>query len=170
MSRWQRLANSSLGRAYLDRSDPDRRSIAILAVIFGLAIAWLVLWKPVSDWHRDTVSRLAVVQSTLDYVRANEAVARRMAEQGAGSEQSSLIPVITRAANAQQLTLNRLQPEEGGVLNVILEGQPFDKVYQWITQLEENNGVRARWVSIRSEDRAGYVNAQIRFVAAIPTP
>lgn len=168
MNRWHGLANSSLGRAYFDRSDSDRRSIGILAIVIGLALAWLVLWKPVSDWHRDAVSRLAVAQSTLDYVRTNEAVARRMTQQGAGSEESSLIPVITRAANAQQLTLSRLQPEEGGVLNVILEGQPFDKAYQWITQLEQNNGVRARWVSIRSEDRTGYVNAQIRFVAATP--
>lgn len=169
MNRWQRLANSSLGRAYLDRNDSDRRSIAILAIAIGLALAWSVFWKPVSDWHLDAVARLAVAQSTLDYVRTNEAVARRMSQQGAASGQSSLIPVITRAANAQQLTLNRLQPEAGDVLNVIMEGQPFDKVYQWITQLEQNNGVRARWVSIRSEDRTGYVNAQIRFVPATPT-
>ncbi len=169
MSRWQSLANSSIGRAYLDRSDSDRRSIAMLAIVIGLAVAWLVLWKPVSDWHVDAVSRLAVAQSTLDYVRTNEAVARRISQQAAGSVESSLIPVITRAAHAQQLTLNRLQPEAGGVLNVILEGQPFDKVYQWITQLEQNNAVRARWVSIRSEDRTGYVNAQIRFVGESPT-
>ncbi len=165
MNRWQRFGNSSLGRAYFDRSDADRRSIAILATVIGLAIAWLLLWKPVSDWHVDAVSRLASAQSTLDYVRANEAVARRMIE-GSGSEESSLIPVITRAANAQQLTLNRIQPEAGGVLNVVLEGQPFDKVFQWITQLEQNNGVRARWVSIRGEERNGYVNAQIRFSGA----
>lgn len=165
MSRWQRFGNSSLGRAYFDRSDADRRSIAILAIVIGLAIAWLLLWKPVSDWHLDAVSRMASAQSTLDYVRANEAVARRMI-QGSGSEESSLIPLITRAANAQQLTLNRIQPEAGGVLNVVLEGQSFDKVFQWITQLEQNNGVRARWVSIRGEERNGYVNAQIRFVGA----
>lgn len=165
MNRWQRFANSSLGRAYFDRSDADRRSIAILAIAIGLAVAWLLLWKPVSDWHLDAVSRMTAAQSTLDYVRANEAVAKRLAL-GSGSEESSLIPVITRAANAQQLTLNRIQPEDGGVLNVVLEGQTFDRVFQWITQLEQNNGVRASWVSIRGEERTGYVNAQIRFVAA----
>ena len=162
-NRLKALANSSVGRAYLDRSDNDRRIINILVVIIGAALAWVLFWKPVSDWQSEAAARLNAAQSTLDYVKANEAVARRSRLGGAG-EESSLIPVVTRAANAHQLTLNRLQPESGGVLNVVIEGQPFDKVFQWITQLEQNNGVKARQDSIRGEDRAGFVNAQIRFM------
>jgi len=154
--------STPVGQAYLARSDSDRLIIAVVAGLFVLTILWLVVWKPVADWHEDAVNRLGSAGVVLDYLKANEALARRAAERG-GDQSGSLIPLITRAANAQQLTLNRLQPEAGGVLNVILESQSFDRVFQWITQLEENNGIRVHSLNIRNSDIPGAVNVQIRF-------
>ncbi|MBM4206225.1 MAG: type II secretion system protein M [Gammaproteobacteria bacterium] len=151
-----------VGQAYLARGDSDRFIIAVVASLFVLTILWLVAWKPIADWHDDAVSRLSSAGGALDYLKANEALARRVAERG-GDQAGSLIPLITRAANTQQLTLNRLQPEANGVLNVILENQSFDRVFQWIAQLEQNNGIRVRRLNIRNTDISGTVNAQIRF-------
>jgi type II secretory pathway component PulM len=160
LSAW--FESTPVGQAFMARSDSDRLVIAMVAILFSLTILWLVAWKPVSDWHADSVSRLGSAGVTLDYLRANEALARRTAERGA-DQSGSLIPLVTRAANAQQLTLNRLQPEAGGVLNVVLEKQSFDRVFQWIAQLEQNNGIRVRSLNIRNSDINGAVNAQVRF-------
>ncbi len=153
--------HTPLGQAYFARSESDLIVIASVAALFLLSILWLLAWKPVFDWHSDAVSRMETAQSSLDYLKANEALARRAASQTA-DQSGSLMPLVTRAANAQQLNLNRLQPEAGGVLNVFLEGQSFDRVFQWIAQLEQNNGIRVRTLSVRGSDAPGAVNVQVR--------
>lgn len=154
-----------VGQAYFARSESDRIVIALVAALFALTFLWLLAWKPVADWRTDAVSRLQTARMSLDYLRANEALARRAAAQG-GDQSGALIPLVTRAANAQQLTINRLQPEGGGVLNVVLEGQSFDRVFQWIAQLEQNNGIRVRSLNVRGGEIPGAVNAQVRFYGA----
>ena len=158
--------NTPLGQAFYARSEQDRRVIALVALLFIVSLLWLIAWKPVADWHTDAVARLDGARTSIDYLKANESLARRASNLRSGGESGSLIPLVTRAANAQQLTLNRLQPEAGGILNVVLEEQSFDLVFQWIAQLEQNNGIRARTVSIRGGERSGTINAQIRFHAA----
>lgn len=154
-----------VGQAYFARSESDRMVIALVAALLVLTLLWLLAWKPVADWRTDAVSRLENARTTLDYLKANEALARRAAAQG-GDQSGSLIPMVTRAANAQQLTINRLQPEGGGVLNVVLEGQSFDRVFQWIAQMEQNNGIRVRSLNVRGAEAPGAVNAQVRFHGA----
>lgn len=159
--------HTQVGQAFFARTESDRLVILLVSSLFLVSLLWLLLWKPVADWHTDAVSRFETARSSLDYLRANEALAQRVAAQG-GDGSSSLIPLVTRAANAQQLTLNRLQPEGGGTLNVVLENQSFDRVFQWVAQLEQNNGVVTKTVSVRSAEQAGVVNAQIRFAAGGP--
>jgi type II secretory pathway component PulM len=73
-----------------------------------------------------------------------------------------LIPIITRSADALGLKLARLQPEAGGVVSVVIQGQPFNDVVRWLAALEENNGVQVDRASIDAGDLSGIVNAQIR--------
>ena len=73
------------------------------------------------------------------------------------------IPVITRAAEAQGLALNRLQPDANGVISVVLQKQSFNKIISWVSQLEENNGVLVERANIDSDENPGYVNANLRF-------
>jgi type II secretory pathway component PulM len=73
-----------------------------------------------------------------------------------------LIPVITRAAAAHEISLNRLQPESNGIISVALQQQSFNQIIGWIAQLEENNGVSVERANFDDTDAPGYVNAQIR--------
>ncbi|MEZ5597630.1 MAG: type II secretion system protein GspM [Pseudomonadales bacterium] len=104
----QWFERSVLGQQYFSRSRSDQRIIAIVSLLLAVSLLWFLLWKPVSDWHEDATTRMAQAQSTLDYVKSNEAAARKA---GSGkSDDASLIPLVTRAANAQDVTIGRLQP------------------------------------------------------------
>ena len=154
--------NSAIGRWYGGRERNEQIIILALAVLIAVSLGWLLAWKPVSDWHGASLNRLANAQATVDYVKANQNAARSARSSG-GAERGSLIQVLSRAASAHQLKLNRVQPEESGLLNVVLQGQPFDNVFEWMAQLERNNGVSVEQATFKAEERTGYVNAQIRF-------
>ncbi len=156
------LRTSALGRWFTGREPNEQVIIAALIFLIIFSLGWLLAWKPVSDWHASATNRLSNARETLDYVKVNQSTARQSKRQ-TGAAGGSLIPVLSRAANASGVQLSRLQPEDSGLLNVVLQGQPFDKVFEWMAQLERSNGVTIEQASFKSEERSGYVNAQIRF-------
>ncbi|MAT83175.1 MAG: hypothetical protein CMD39_02685 [Gammaproteobacteria bacterium] len=158
----ERFAGSGPGRWYYGREPGEQRIVAALAVLVALTVLWLAVWKPVSDWRSVAHNRYQNAQANLDWFRANESRARALASSGTATSDRSLVPVITRSAQAQGIQINRFQPESSGAVSVTIQAQPFNDLLRWLHQLQENNGVTVLRLAIDAHDRPGIVNAQIR--------
>ncbi len=158
------LRSSGVGRWYYGRERSEQLIIAAVASLVVVSVLWMVLWKPISDWRALEANRHQNAQQLLDWMRKNEQAAKQAARSGNQANQAgrALIPVITRAADAHDLKLNRLQPESNGVISVVLQQQSFNQIIRWVAQLNENNGVSIERATFDSEDAPGYVNAQLR--------
>ena len=159
------INNSSILRWYQGREPNERPIIAALAALVAVSLLWAGLWKPISDWQDLETNRYQNAQTTWDWVQANEGEARKAARSqntGGRSAQRSLLPVITRAANGKQLTLNRLQPEADGGVSVVLQAQSFNTMMIWLQELEQQHNVVVHRVSLDAEGKPGLVNAQLR--------
>ena len=153
---------SSIGRWYFAKEATDQRILAALALVLGLAMVWLLLWKPISDWRALSHNRYETAQATLNWMRANEQRARASASVSADSAaKASPVARVTRAAQGLGLKLSRLQPRGDGGVTVALEGQSFDSILAWLAGLQENNGILASKVSISQKDQPGLVDAQV---------
>lgn len=159
----QRFLASPLGRWYLGREPQEQRVVLALAVVVAVSLLWLVIWKPISDWRETSDNRYRNAQAQLDWMKANEARGRAVARAGASAGGGrSLLPIITRSAQAQGIQVNRLQPESNGVVSVSIQNQPFNDLLRWLHQLQENNGVAVLRLAVDAQDRPGIVSAQIR--------
>lgn len=159
----KRLKGSAVGRWFAERESGEQRVVLGLTAVVTLTILWLGIWKPISDWRTLEHNRYENAQSLLDWVQVNEARAREVArggEQGKGNR--SLLPLVTRSADAQGIRINRLQPESNSVVSVVIQAQPFNEVLSWLHQLQVNNGISVQRVSIDAEGTSGLINAQIR--------
>ena len=156
--------NSSVGRWYAQKERGEQRIVIALALLIAVSLFYVGAWKPIADWRAMEVNRQQNAQALYDWLRANEGAARQAAAANRGTNQGrrSLTPLVTKAAAAHQITVNRLQPEGNGVVSVSVQRQPFNKIISWVAQLEENNGVSVERASIDGVDAPGYVNAQIR--------
>lgn len=155
--------NSGVGRWYQGRERNEQWVILALTILVAVTVLWLAIWKPVSDWRETEHNRYQNAQAELDWMKANEDRARAAARGAAGGgEERSLLPVITRSAQAQGIQVNRLQPESNGVVSVSIQGQPFNELLRWLHQLQENNGVAVLRLAVDADQRSGLVNAQIR--------
>ena len=158
------LRRSGAGRWFYGRERNEQLIIAGLAALVLVSLLWVAVWKPVSDWQVVEANRHDNAQQLIDWLRKNEQAAKQASRNNAQANQSgrALIPIITRAADAHELRLNRLQPESNGVISVVLQQQSFNQIIRWIAQLNENNGVSIERASFDSQDSPGYVNAQLR--------
>jgi general secretion pathway protein M len=158
------IRQSPLGRWYYGRERNEQRIITGVATLVIAALVWTVAWKPVTDWYAIELNRQQNAQQLIDWMRANEQAAKLASRSNSSAGQGSraLIPVITKAAVAHGLKLNRLQPESNGVISVVLQQQSFNQIVGWVAQLDENNGVSVERASFDNQDEPGYVNAQLR--------
>jgi general secretion pathway protein M len=155
--------SSAIGRWFYGREQNEQTIIVAIAALVVIAILWAAVWKPVADWRYVETNRQQNAQQLVDWLRVNEQAAKQAASSSSNNRGSrALIPVITKAADAHNIKVNRLQPESNGVISVILQQQSFNQIVQWIAQLNENNGVSVDRASFDSQDAPGYVNAQIR--------
>jgi general secretion pathway protein M len=159
----QRFYASSAGRWYHGREPNEQRIIGWLALLVALLVLWAAIWKPISDWRVVAHTQYQNAQAELDWVRANESRARALASNASATgAERSLLPIITRSAEAQGIQVNRVQPEANGVVSVAVQGQPFNQLLRWLHQLEENNNVAVLRLAIDADSQPGIVNAQIR--------
>lgn len=158
------LRTSAIGRWFYGRERSEQLIIAAVAALVLVSLLWLAVWKPISDWQVLEANRHQNAQQLLDWMRKNEQAAIQATRSGNPANQGgrALIPVITRAADAHDLRLNRLQPDSNGVISVVLQQQSFNQIMRWVAQLNENNGVSIDRATFDSEDAPGYVNAQLR--------
>jgi general secretion pathway protein M len=159
----QRLGASAAGRWYAEREPSEQRVVVVVMAAVAVTVLWLGVWKPISDWRTLEHNRYQNAQSLLDWVQANEGRAREVAR-GGGKDggNRSLLPLVTRSADAQGIRINRLQPESNAVVSVVIQAQPFNEVLSWLHQLQANNGISVQRVSIDAEGTSGLINAQIR--------
>lgn len=159
----QALKVSSVGRWYYGRERQEQIIISALGLLIFASLLWAGVWKPVSDWQTVAQNRQQNAEQLIYWLRANEQAAIQASKSnGQSSGSRALIPLITRAAQAHDLKLNRLQPESNGVISIVLQQQSFNQIMQWIAQLQENNNISVKRASFDSQDAAGYVNAQLR--------
>ena len=159
----QSFKNSGAGRWYTQKERGEQRIVLALGCLIIASLFYVGAWKPVSDWRAMETNRQQNAQALYDWLRANENAARQAAVSNRGGNQGrSLTPLVTKAAAAHEITVNRLQPEGNGIVSVSVQRQPFNKIIAWVAQLEENNGVSVERASIDGVDTPGYVNAQIR--------
>ena len=163
----QQFRATGVYRWYMGREPQERPIIlGLVLLVLGLLV-WSVVWKPVSDWREMEANRYQNAQGLWDWVQANESEARSKAGQAAssgGNAQRALLPLITRAANAQGLKLNRLQPECDGAVSVVVQAQSFNKLLIWLDQLNSVHNITVQRIALDAEGQPGLVNAQMRLL------
>jgi general secretion pathway protein M len=160
ISRWRQ---SSAGRWYAGREPGEQKVVALLTAVTVLTVLWLGIWQPVAQWRAEADNRYQNAQATMGWLTANESRLRGVVSQGGNTANRSRLRLITQAANARGLKLNRVQPEGDGSVSVVLQDQSFNDVLAFTAALAENNGIAVSRASIDGSGTPGRVNAQIRF-------
>jgi len=162
----QRVQGTGVWRWYANREAHERPVIAGLAFVILVALCWVAIWKPISDWRLVETNRYQNAQETWEWIQANESNARNRARQSTSpaSGERSLLPLVTREANSKGIRLNRLQPEGDGAVSVVVQGQPFNVVIEWLVRLQDAHNIEVQRISVDAEGQPGLINAQIRLI------
>ena len=156
------IRSSAAARWYAGKEPRERLTFGALAVAAAVVFLWAGVWQPLADWQAAQANRRGNAQNLLEWLQANESRARTAVQQGTSESSRSILPIVTRAAEARGLEVGRLQPESDGVVSVTLQGQSFNDVIGWIAELDDTQGITVVRAALDAQEAAGRVNAQLR--------
>jgi general secretion pathway protein M len=132
------LDNSQLVQRWRAMAPRERLSLASLAAFLLLVLLYLALWQPAQQ-------RLAAARSAFEtqrelnaYLHSQAPLARNLASKPqVSADPASLQGLVTASASAQGLTIERLDSDSDGALQVSVQPAPFAQLIRWFSALQE---------------------------------
>jgi type II secretory pathway component PulM len=145
----------------------EQLSLLLLAIAVVLYLFYILAWSPL-DSRRDELrlqngaiaeSRVRVDAMVSQLLELRKGPTNRGARRNLTSE-------INESTGRFNLPVMRLQPNSRGEIQVRLENAPFDRVLQWLHEMEFSKGLLVREVSLTQTGTDGQVNATVRVAQA----
>ncbi|WP_279245066.1 type II secretion system protein GspM [Candidatus Litorirhabdus singularis] len=141
-----------------------REQMALLACAVALALylLYVAIWNPVQTMRADMSQQNSRISESLQRVQGLAGELQRLRSSGAPSRASNLNQVINSSTAKQGIAPTRIQPSASGDIQIRFEDVQFAGLLRWMHQLEFEEGLAIREVSINQGARGGLVNASIR--------
>ena len=141
----------------------EQRALFALAGVLTVLVFYLAVWSPLNTWVADSQHDHDRYLELLTYLRATEDEARTSAENGGGLQGigQPLLTSVSRAAQTIGINPNRMQPEGSDAVSVWFDAVSFTRLMSWLEQLESQNGIVVRQISIDRGGSPGQVSARL---------
>jgi type II secretory pathway component PulM len=147
-----------------ERSRREQNMIAVVAVLVAAFTLYQFISVPLLNLHRNAVSAHTAAMTLLSEVETGareaqslRATSRREAIPGDGSLRTAA-NVMAKETN---VAIARLQPLEGGGLDIWFEGVEPTALFRWVAAMHERYGVAVRRASVQKQETGSVVRAQI---------
>jgi len=145
----------------------EQLSVLLLAVVVALYLLYVLAWSPL-DSRRNAlaIQNTAIAESRMRVdAMVSQLLELRKNGAGTGARQNLTVEINT-STSRYALPVVRLQPNSRGEIQVRVENAPFDKVMQWLYEVEYEKGLLVREVSLTQASAAGQVNVTVRIAQA----
>ncbi|MDG1944844.1 MAG: type II secretion system protein GspM [Halioglobus sp.] len=145
----------------------EQVSLILLSLALLLYLVYMFVWSPLDDNREDLVVQNVAVAESLVRVDAmvSELLQLRSGDGQAGAKRN-LMNVINASTGRLQLPVSRLQPNSRGEIQVRLEGASFDDALRWLHEMEYQEGLLLRELSVTQTGTVGRVNITVRIAQA----
>ena len=147
---WQR---SPLQKRWTTLVARERLALLVMLLFVVGALLYISLWRPAEQRLQNAREALAQQLELSSYIQSKAPAARRLVAkpvQTLAPEQ--LQGLVTASAAAAQLSIERIDNQGDGSLQVSLQPAPFGQLLRWFTTLE-GQGVRISETGLdRNED------------------
>ncbi|OZB17882.1 MAG: general secretion pathway protein GspM [Marinobacter sp. 34-60-7] len=147
----------------------DRQALLLLGVALGLALLYLVVWQPITQFHDNARAERENAAELVAWMQANRPTIDRLAASGSNPSTSAnrpedgraLMSLVTRSATEAGLALQRFEPSGDAAIRVWMDNVPFADVAAWLEMLNGQHGVLIDQASLDRSDQPGRVSVRL---------
>jgi general secretion pathway protein M len=141
----------------------ERRTFVALAVVLAAVLLYLGIWSPVQSGLARARERVTSTQVQLSQVREQAALVERARNAPRPTLPSDAAAAAGQAAARYGMRerLKRVDPEGVRAVRIQIEEAPFVAVMAWLTELQQQSGLRAESAMFERHPNPGAVNARL---------
>ncbi len=141
----------------------EQLSLLILGFALGLYLLFIVALRPLGEAQAEMSTRNVAVSESLQRIDVMVSQILALRESGAqGSAPRNLTSLVNSSTAEHGLSIDRLQPNSRGEVQIRLENAAFDSLAAWLYQIEYRDHLLVQEVSITQAGSSGRVNATVR--------
>jgi general secretion pathway protein M len=151
----------------------DRLLVGTGGGIVGTLLLYSVIWAPYAG-QVDTLQQSLQTQSTnLQWMQTASTEVEQLRHRGsAGSANAgggtSVTTLVERTSNSAGIQVKSWQPEGDNKVRVTLDAVVFDKVVNWLAELENTYKVKASLMTVQASKEPGVVDVRATLEMAAP--
>ena len=155
----------SAQRLWDERSTREQGLLVVMITALVLAGIWYGVFQPVSDFKARQYQRyVGAVELHREVVaRINQYQAQSASQDAAANSTANQQPmrsVVGNRANANNVAISRVLPDDQGRLNVWVTNVPAQALMTWLVDMAQNDNIHAQNVIMDGENE-GVISAQI---------
>ncbi|MBT4522900.1 MAG: type II secretion system protein M [Halieaceae bacterium] len=141
----------------------EQLSLLLLTLALGSYLLFVVVWSPLIDMRDEMADRNKGVAEQLQRVEALVWEVGQLRNLGVDhGGRRNLTALINQSTRRLNLGIRRFQPNSRGEIQVRLESTSFDNMMRWLYEMEYEEGLLVREVSVTPTSDAGLINATVR--------
>jgi len=145
------------------RTRREQGLLLILAALFALVFAWLLVVRPLGDALSSARERHNAAVIALDEARARAVSIRRLERDRPAPLGGPIELAVGQSAAAAGFQLSRLQAEGGGKVDLAIEAARPQALFAWVGEMEKGRGlIVERLVASSNSDRTLSVQLTLR--------
>lgn len=138
----------------------DQLALVILGACLGLYILYAAVLKPVGEMRDKQLKSNAAQMAALERVR--DLGAKWANRGGSGSGGGSLVNMVDDSLRKHSLRLNNMQPSGNNAVRLRLESVSFNSMIAWLNEMETQQRLQVKDLSISSSRDPGLVSVNMR--------
>lgn len=154
-------------RFWLERTERERIMLIAMGAALAVFALYQVVYAPLASYNEQAARSYAAARALYAEIEAGarEAAALRASAEASGRQSprqtGSVRAAVSATAQEAGLMITRMQPIEDRALNLWIDEADVTTLYRWIITLREDYGITVDKASIRTNEAAGTVRAQL---------
>lgn len=133
--------SSGLETWWRDRSRREQRLLLVLAALFALVLAWLLVVRPLGDRLADARERHGAALVALAEARADAAAIGRLEKARPAPLGGPIEQAVAQSASAAGFQLSRIEPDGTGRVTLAIEAARPQALFAWVGEMEASRGL-----------------------------
>lgn len=135
----------------------EQQLVTIASAVAGLGLFYWLIWQPVHNHHQRQQQALSLAQQQL--AQLQQALPQLRQSGTATRSGGSLAQIVSNSARQHGIQVSRMQPQNEQ-LQLVLEDASFEKLLQWLYQLQEQHGVNLVNLDLSETGKSGIVRVR----------
>jgi len=140
----------------------DQRMLVLLVSFLTVIVGYAAVWQPVFEFRESQLSDRERNLALLTMMKQTEAQARAGVQSSPmQAYEGNVLSAITNAANEQDISPNRLQPEGDASVSLWFEAVVFSDLLMLLDRLDREQGIGVDQMVIDRTENSGQVRARL---------